>query len=256
MTSAAYHDARSREVPDIHWLLVSVMSAVMCVFRLDGIIHVVLGMASVAMMAVYMLSDRVSGLLAIPFLAFPVLIHSFLYIDGEGPWVLVVPVMYLFFLTLYHLGMLRGGADAKAMMSLSMVSPYYPWSGAIWTSGALDGILLNPPFVVFALALVLSLLSAVPVLIGNLRSGRLSPFHYRISIEEAEHSFVWPLEDVVDGRVRRVGPPEDPGDVYERLRGNGNTDVEVTPMVPFIVPITVSYVMVMIIGDPLTAVIG
>ena len=251
MVSAAYHDLRSREVPEVHWSVISVVAGSMCIFRLDGPIHAILGILSVSMMAVYMLSDRVSGPSAIPFLAAPVLIDSFLYIDGEGPWVLLVPVMYLLFLVLYHLGLLRGGADAKAMMSLSMAVPFYPWPGVLWASGPVDSVLMNPPFVIFAMALVLSLSSVVPVLCRSVSDGSVSASRYRMPLDEAESSFVWPLEDVVDGCVRRIHPPDDPGSVYGRLRRHGCTDVEVTPMIPFVVPITVSYVAVMVLGNPL-----
>ena len=236
MVSAAYQDVRSREVSDLHWLSMSVVAVVMCPLRLDGVVHVILGVVAVSMMSSYMLSDRISGIRAVSVLLLPTTIHL------------------LLFLSLYYTGLLRGGADAKAMMSISMVSPFYPWSGVLWSSGPIDGILLNPPMAILIVALVLSLAWAIPTLIRSMSSGCLSVSHHRMSIDEAEASFVWPTEDVVDGEVRRIRPSDDPM-VYGRLREYGRNDVEVTPMIPFVLPITVSYVMVMILGNPLTMLI-
>ena len=254
MVSAAYQDVRSREVSDLHWLSMSVVAVVMCPLRLDGVVHVILGVVAVSMMSSYMLSDRISGIRAVSVLLLPTIIHLVLFMDGEGPWTLVVSVMYFLFLSLYYTGLLRGGADAKAMMSISMVSPFYLWSGVLWSSGPIDGILLNPPMAILIVALILSLAWAIPTLIRSMSSGCLSVSHHRMSIDEAEASFVWPTEDVVDGEVRSIRPSDDPM-VYGRLREYGRNDVEVTPMIPFVLPITVSYVMVMIIGNPLTMLI-
>ena len=251
MASAAYHDLRCREVPDIHWMLITVVAAVMCPFRLDGFIHAVFGSVSILLMSAYMLCGRIVGVRAVPFLVVPVIIQVYLFMDGEGAWTLVVPVMFLAFLLFYHLGLLRGGADAKAMMSLSMASPFYPWQGVLWGSGPVDGLLLNPPFIIFTSALVLSTAYHMTVVIRCGSPGARTIRGFRMPVSEAERSFVWPVEDVVDGHLRRIQPPDDPGAVYRRLRDDGFSEVEVTPMIPFVLPIAISYVAVLVLGDPL-----
>lgn len=242
LSSAAICDVRARMVPDVHWFSMSVIAVSMCLFRLDGALHIVTGVVAILLMSLYMLSDRLYGVIGGLTVSIPMVLWVFLYIDGEPPWVLVTPAMYVLSLLFYHLGLLRGGADAKVMMSVSMVSPFYPWVGMSLQP------LLNPPLMVLTVASLLSMLYAVPILFRGIRSGRPSLSRYRMPLEEVGRSFVWPVEDIVDGELRRTRPSDDRDGVCGRLRDAGYDDVEVTPMIPFVLPIAVAYILVIPMG--------
>ena len=117
--------------------------------------------------------------------------------------------------------------------------------------------LLIPAFSVFFLAAVLTILMAVPYLIINLvRGDREFPFMlagYRMDIGRVENAHVWPMEDVSDGEtVHLISGFEDP-EVLNRLRASGKDRVWVTPIIPFLVPITVSFAIIVFLGNPLFA---
>lgn len=257
MISAAISDIRSREVSDLHWAAICLIGTSMCMFRFESIYSVVVGFAGCSLLAVHMLSERVVGSKAVAVISLSGLCSLTLYLMGEGPWVLVTPTMYSVFLSMYVLGIIRGGADAKALMSMSIASPFYTGSEILWHSSGIQGLLFNPPFMVLFVALSVSLFSTICVLYRSVGSGNPSLTRYRMSLDEAERSFVWPMEDYVDGKVVRVdGIPPENAPVYDRLRMNGVRDVEVTPMVPFVLPLAVSYIIVMVLGDPMVLFLG
>lgn len=242
LLSAAAHDVRSRTIPDVHWLMISIITVPMCLFRLDGVVHIIVGVVAVVLMSAYMLSDRLYGIVGGLTVSFSVVLWVLLYLGGEPMWVLVVPAMYVLSLLFHHFGLLRGGADAKAMMSVSMVSPFYPWIGMSVQP------LSNPPLVILTAASFLSMLYVIPVLRRTIRSGKPSLSCYRMPLDEVPGRFVWPVEDIVDGGLRRVDPSDDADGVCGRLREAGYGDVEVTPMIPFVLPIAVAYILVMTVG--------
>jgi preflagellin peptidase FlaK len=90
--------------------------------------------------------------------------------------------------------------------------------------------------------------------VKNAKSGSYSKkmfSSYRVDISKAENSDVWPLEDVVDGKVVSIRIPnaEDAADIYSRLREAGCEDVRITPMIPFVIFIAAAVAFVMLIGS-------
>ena len=98
---------------------------------------------------------------------------------------------------------------------------------------------------------------AIPYLIINLiRGDREFPLMfagYRMDIGRAEHAHVWPLEDVSDGEtVRCISGFEDP-EVIDRFRASGRDRIWVTPIIPFLMPIALSFAIIVFLGNPLFA---
>ncbi len=75
-----------------------------------------------------------------------------------------------------------------------------------------------------------------------------------MALSEAEGRFVWPLEDAVDGMVVECKVGDDPDARLDRLTSVGAETVRVTPMIPFIIPLTVSFFAVTVLGNPLFAI--
>ena len=180
--------------------------------------------------------------------------------------------------TLFYAGAF-GGADAKALICLSLALPSYP-THLLQPSFRL----LSPlfPISVFCNAVLLAALSVFYVLLRNLRwkqrTGK-SLFEgfegvsfgqriltavsgYKIKVGELEKkAFLYPLEDIqvaAGGESERklIVMPKDEAreEVVGRIleasrRGSGQNDVWVTPGLPMLVFITVGLIIALLCGD-------
>lgn len=259
LASASVSDLRTRTVCDRHWMVAGAF-AVVCssvMWCMVSPILLVLNMVGSSLLLVYMLSERLSGPYSLIPLVPSAVCFLAMYQGGAGAGALVTPVMFVVLLLMYHLGLIRGGADAKALMVIAIAFPMYPILGPIplvW--GPIDGpsLVINPTFSILVVSLLLSLVPSAFIAVRNLSSGyrgRGMFSSYPMPIQSAREAHVWPVEDIVDGSVARCRIPDDPSEVYDRLQASGRDSVRVTPMVPFVVPITVAAASVLLLGNPL-----
>ena len=68
-------------------------------------------------------------------------------------------------------------------------------------------------------------------------------------ISSVDEEKEWPIQDIIDGEVVIRTRPADDGAV-QRLKEAGAENIWVTPIIPFIIPLTVAYVIVLLIGNP------
>ncbi|WP_456330525.1 A24 family peptidase C-terminal domain-containing protein [Archaeoglobus sp.] len=148
-----------------------------------------------------------------------------------------------------------GGADAKAIMCLAVIFPFYP---------TFNGFpLLNKGFS-FAFSTLANSVIAAPLLLlfmfvrnlmreglRELRGNALYYFTgYKAEVKNLP-KFHNLLEFVDENgefrRVRRAVEPDE--EVIERLRNSGVEKVWVTPALPFLMFITAGYVVAFIFGD-------
>ena len=251
MISATLHDIRSREVPDWHWMLLGAFAMFSAFFECGPLCGSLLSLGYFLLL-LYMLSERSVG-----FVGFITSASSFSFLilytiisgDSSG-WVTLFTSFFILFL--YHNGLIRGGADAKALVCLSMLFPVYPNSDhLIWNPIYPAGYVFNPVFSIFVLALVSSWLVIFYIFCKNLCNGRMGVSSYQMSVAEARGAFVWPLEDIKDGRKIRIKVCDDLETIYDRLEGSGEDSVLVTPMIPFLLPIAFSTAFVLLCGSPL-----
>ncbi|HEC89198.1 MAG TPA: hypothetical protein ENI44_01290 [Thermoplasmatales archaeon] len=160
---------------------------------------------------------------------------------------IMIGLMYMFF----QLRIIFGGADAKALMSIAILTPFWP-----------DHI-FNPPWisplpfswVVFSNSIVLFLAIPISLLIYNFyRGDRIFPhclLGYRMDIEKAKNSFVWPLEKIVDGKrkLRYTSHIADPAENWELFERHGIKKIWVTPKIPFMIPLLLGFISTFLIGD-------
>ncbi|MBO4568511.1 MAG: hypothetical protein J5674_00785 [Candidatus Methanomethylophilaceae archaeon] len=258
MMSAGFWDVRIRRVPDWHWAVIAAIGIICSSFLAWGKapdLSVLAYAASSSMLAAYMLSERVPGILALP-AAFAVSAWAWAetgYAGLFGPG-----IAFAAFLCMYVSGLIRGGADAKALMSLSLAFPSYPDIGGLplfWPPSWPAASFLCLPLSVLALA---AILTSVPMLFIGARNafqgrqGRGMFTEFPMPTSEARSSFVWTLQDVEDGAVVRTAPSDDPGAI-SRLEGAGVQTVTVTPMVPFVAFLAAGLLVAVLLGNPLFA---
>lgn len=261
MLSAAIHDARSREVPDWHWMALGVSGAVLGALSSDGFwgSRMLVAAGSLVLVA-YMLDERISGVRAVPVVSSAVCMFVAAYALSPSDYTiggLTVPVMFLLFYLMYRARLLRGGADAKCMMSLAIAFPVYPEWGPVplvCSPSSPESVVLNPSVAILVVGLLMSLASLAWTVPRSLGDG-CGLTSYRMPIAHARTGFVWPVERMEGGTRVRCGASDDKDRILDDLEDAGFSDVAVTPMIPFVVPLAAAAYLVLLLGNPLFALV-
>lgn len=199
--------------------------------------------------------------LALVVIAF--LLYHFLQIGGEALTkflqLLTIPAMILMAYVFYMTGLLRGGADAKSFMAIAILVPMYPTFHGFpllgW--GELSGFSIAFPFALVALlnAALLMVFAPLAFLIYNLSKGDLKLpeglFGYKTDLRNLP-KFVWLMQRVEDGKLVRELLPRRSRNIEEeaqKLIAAGHDRVWVTPQIPFIVPLTISFALSFVLGN-------
>jgi len=277
MVAASISDWRSRTAPDLNWYIMGVGGSLLYGFQLvedDAPWIFLVCLALITLVFVDLLHDRrgmfEDGLNLPPLLLYVMTLLAFGYLSlehfGEGRYwtMLTIPLLILFFFVMYQLDVIKGGADAKALIALSLVFPIYPELTGLPVLELNDPASLTIlPFPVLVLfnGAILTLLVPLGMLLLNLvrRDVRfpLMLFGTRMSIEEAKKKHVWPMERVVDGEVRRVlFPRSDDEADWDVLREAGADRPWVTPKVPFLIPLTLAVPFSLLLGNLLLYLMG
>ena len=266
MLSAAVNDWKKREVSNTHWLVMGTSGLV--IFTAYSVIEMgfrwefLLLALGTFMIIIDVLWDREIN----PFLFYFLMAVIFivpLYGKLSDPimaaWA-TIPICYIIFLGFYVLDIIRGGADIKCLITLSIMFPVYPQAFGLPLIEVPEGIasqILAFPISAFLIAGLMMIPLIFYFIARNLREdGRICrrSFHgYRMDIKKAKSSHVWPLEDVEDGKEIFIGVPQDEDmlQIYSRLENAGYEKIWVTPMIPFLIPIAIAVVFLFTIGNPL-----
>ncbi len=265
MSSASISDWRYREVSDTHWIVLGVFGVAACFLSSAaeyGIKWEYLCLAAGSLMIlvdIFVDFDRhlllFYSVMAILFVAPLYYMHA----TGDECFVqwLSIPSSYLIFAGMYFFGLLHGGADAKCLIVISMLFPAYPLIPPFPLIEVPDSIVSEVfTFAVSTLFLgsVITALSSVYFVITNYKKGdkgRCMMTGYTMDVYDARSANVWPMHDVVDGKLVRCHMPDDPTEIYDRLEYAGESRIWVTPMIPFIVPLAVASAFIALIGNPL-----
>jgi preflagellin peptidase FlaK len=190
-------------------------------------------------------------------------IAALAYLWGDAEYfqhMLGIPLMMLLFVMLYMLDVIKGGADAKALLALSILFPFYPKLSSIpilSASTATSEIWFPFSFVILVLAAILVALLPLGFLLINLSRGEFAfpagLLGYRMDAREASKKHIWLMERIIDGKHQRYLNPKKDEDMHKEiglLLQAGYTRVWVTPKIPFIVPMLASLLISAIIGNP------
>lgn len=166
-------------------------------------------------------------------------------------YLVFIPIMIGLMYVLFQLRLIFGGADAKAIMALTILVPLEPviQDFPLWKS------LMPFPWVIFSNSVVLFLLIPLSLLMFNLTRGNVEfPYcvlGYRMSLEKAKEKFVWPLERIMDGKRRFFYMPKDfdAAEELEEFEREGIKEIWVTPKIPFMMPLLAGFVCSFVVGD-------
>jgi len=167
---------------------------------------------------------------------------------------LVVPAAFLLFVGMFMSGLIRGGADTKCLIVLAMVFQTYP-AFCGFPLIVLPELEISLIFQFSLMVMFHAALFSVSLLFYNLirnlsRGERRIPnifMGYRMSTKEARDAHVWPMQNVVDGKV--VNAKAQDKSAIDDLEKVGESEIWVTPMIPFLIPITAAVVFVALIGN-------
>jgi preflagellin peptidase FlaK len=262
IASAALSDWRTREVSDRHWAAIGGVGTILfLIYSImeEGLKWEFLCLAAgSALILADVLWERDSG----PKALYPIMAAVFAvplyFLHGDGlfsAW-LSVPVCYLMYLAMYYTGILKGGADAKCLIVLSMMFPVFPQAFGlplIEVNGVAAAIFVPSLSILFFSSVAVIPIAAAMAAVNAIRGDfdRRMFTGRRMDIDAAASAHVWPIEDAVNGEIVRIKPNDRSGEVFERLRDAGAEKVWVTPMLPFIVPMAAVALIVLTIGNPL-----
>ncbi len=271
---ASREDWKSREASDTYWIFLGTLGLILLAYQIlsDGVDPLyLLFLVPLGVLFYDIFWDRkglwedglnlqatlayAAGIVCIAILLLVFQTSSYLW------QLLVIPVMILIFILFYQFDVIKGGADAKALISLAILFPIYPVIGPF----PVIAIPPDPSQFIFPFALLVLFNAALVVLVLpltflaiNIRRHHLSfPsmfFGYKMSVNEARTKFVWPMEKVENGQRRTILMPKDSeaeDQILDDLERSGKTEVWVTPKIPFLIPITISLILSTVIGNPL-----
>ena len=127
MVSASYFDWRYREVPDLHWWVLGISGLVLTAASFGDIGTEVLMMliGSALLLLLILLDLNVPAVAEL--IVFLIMVALFAYPavtafdDPNVKRMLVIPVCCLIFYLMFSFGILKGGADAKCLMTMAMM---------------------------------------------------------------------------------------------------------------------------------------
>lgn len=265
LASAAISDVRTREVNDGHWIAIGLAGIiawiVLSVYQGLTWEHIAIAAGSgMILFDILWDSDRsritsavIYGSIFVLFLL-PYIFSSSNEMIHAG---IMILVFYVIYLLMYMAGILRGGADTKCVITLTIAFPFYPgfWYFPIIAvpNGVISEVFVLSLTVLFY-ALLFSLSAVIYFLYRNAKdgnTGRRIFSGYMMDINDAEDSYVWPMDDVGENGLYSISIPEYTYDVYERLREHKEKKIWVTPMIPFIVPLFVAFLLTGLVGNVL-----
>ena len=268
---ASFLDWRTRKVPNIFWMVLAASAvALLCVRVMvdEAPLEYLLVIVPVAAVLsdVYLDTDSEGALARIaPWLKYGAAIVSVIVMAllwGDDPYfqrLLAVPVLMIFIVLMYMFDVIRGGADAKALMSLAVMFPFYPGIGylpLIQTDVDLANLVFPFAFVVLVNAAIVVVFLPLAFMAKNLAAGEFAYpqgfVGYKMDIDDAKGSFVWLMERMEDGKhilYTRPRRREELTEELDLLAKAGFNRVWVTPKVPFIIPMTIGLVFSFVVGN-------
>lgn len=271
---AARADWKTREASDLYWIVIGAAGMVFLTFQIlnDGVdLLYLLVLVPIGLFFLDIFWERKGmfegGINAVPLamylLGFAILGAMVLQFNSDLYFwkLMIVPIMFLIFILLYQFDIIKGGADAKALIALAILFPLYPLIDTLplihLPYDAAQFVLPFPLLILFNAAV---LTIAVPVFLFFYNMAKRDIrfpamlFGYKLPLAEAKTKFVWPMERIENGVVKFSVFPKGSDFTeaeFDHLAAVGLQVIWVTPKIPFLIPIAASLLFSVIIGNVL-----
>jgi preflagellin peptidase FlaK len=171
---------------------------------------------------------------------------------------LFIPIMILLFYFFFQFRLLFGGADAKAIMSLTLLTPFTP----IFFIFPINVPIMPFPWVIFSNSILIFIFIPLILFFYNLYKKELEfPFcflGYKHDIKNIKNKFVWPLEKITNGKKKLNYIPQEwhQNEIFELYEKKGISKIWVTPKIPFMIPLLIGFIISFIFGDIIFSIIS
>lgn len=182
-----------------------------------------------------------------------ILTIQFFSLGFENIYLLIfIPIMIGLVYLLFQLGLIFGGADAKALMAIAILLPFPPviHDLPLWNISLMPG-----SWQVFSNSIILFLFIPISLFIYNLSKRNIKFPHvflgYKMDIDKAREKFVWPLEKIENGKQKFVYMPKnfDVEEEIDDLKKYGLKEIWITPKIPFMIPLLAGFICTFFLGD-------
>jgi preflagellin peptidase FlaK len=268
---ASVQDVRTRRVQNAAWMVLAAIALVLLPIQLvadgESLTYLLVTIPILAILAdIYLDHEEGSRMAkygpAAKYSIGIIAIVALGYAWGTRPYfqhLLAMPVMMLFIVAMYMSDVIRGGADAKALISLAVLFPVYPALGGFpLLEGNADTAQLFFPFsfVILINAAIMTAIMPIVFLSRNLASRDIkfpqSLLGYRVEHSQLRNKHVWLMERM-NGEMHEffARPKQDENleNEVDLLVRAGHTRLWITPKIPFIVPLLASLVFSAVIGN-------
>lgn len=273
---ASIRDLKTRKVPNELWIVMGFIAMtilfVELIFKDVSWVHflifipvgVLFSEAFIDRPPIYRegkLNFLVLGWLILPLAVFVYMLN--VLSDSMIFWSLaMIPAIMLFAFVMYFFYIIYGGADAKAIITLAILVPFYPTIPHL-THRIIseDKIELLQAFFPFTLVILLNsslivLVFPISYFFINLFKGDIDIplmfFGYKKKVDEIEDSFVWPMQYYEENELKtELFPRTRSDEKIASLKEKNIRTTWATPKVPFIVPMFVGFLISFLIGNPL-----
>ena len=268
---ASYLDFKTRRVSNRFWIVLSVIAIAILSLRMVieevRLEYLLILVPILAILADVYIDFRDDSPLAgfAPLLEYgcaiaSTIILAYMWRDDEYfLHLMTIPVMMFAIIVMYAFDIIRGGADAKALIALSIMFPFYPQIDVFPIIALGDWyteVFFPFSFIVLVNAAILVAFLPILFIVKNIASREFEiPYAflgYKMDADEIRGKHVWLMEHIVDGNhVRHTKPrrKEELESEVEQLVAAGHGRLWITPKVPFIIPIFASLVFTTIVGN-------
>ncbi len=255
---ASYSDYRERLISTWIWFVLGIFAIAFAVLQFPDIISIIALSPSVIIFYEWFFEwDHKWVSYAIYGLAAAIFLYSLQFASECAP-LIVMFIMMIFIRALHGAKIIRGRADARALMTVALLQPLYPqfYSFPIFRPEYVELVQLTFPFVFLVLlySAFAALIYLLFVLFRNLLRGDVGfPemfIGYRIPLDRVNKEQVWLMERIVDGEhVLYVHPHEHSDEDLKKLKEFGRDRVWVQPKIPFVIYITAGLVLAYLVGN-------
>lgn len=271
LSYASVQDFKARKVENSAWIVLAAAALILLPIQLvadgESLVYVLIVVPILAILADVYWDGKEGSTMAkygpaakysIGIIAVVVLGYAW----GSSPYfqhLLAIPVMMLFVVAMYIFDVIRGGADAKALLSLAILFPVYPALGGfplLHGDTATAQLFFPFSFVILINAAIMTALMPIVFLARNIASGEMkfpqSLLGYKVEYSQLKGRHVWLMERMEGGEHRIYARPKRDEDLekeVELLVRSGRTRLWITPKIPFIVPMLASLVFSALIGN-------